>query len=947
MDRPLYTISGLSHILPTSEACQILGAKTVRSIVRNFLRCIASIKAPAKSKQFIQNEQSPNNATNGEINWEEFSHILEKGESDDETYWIDLFTAALMYDFTNSQEKGIPSWCSHAWHRLMNLPSLKTYTNLTGAQLSQLQKLNASIPSPIIGLDRSTFMRSGILFPHCLAPHAGAGGHSALMECVFYAIASPPTTILLNRLAKVHNTPPNTGYTKETWKQHMYKEYTRAIVEGINPNSTNNRQNNQNARTTLLLPDLLVFWAVVKNYRDSFQNREEEDIPIGFHQRSPNQKDLRTRFTDKGSLALYYMAKLMYRIYDGFQKKITTVTRDTLQRFLTDIHGEGTAEKPNVKPVVDRMFAIKNEDIPGHRHVTQLTESQFVQAIRKTVQIIPHSDDTPKELSHIFINWSIGIVTAMMPMNLLDCDDYFSETDSGIGAGTYLQAKLDMLQNSTSDCEIIKLYRNFDVSDDGSGVRSPSSPVQKQSSSHMHLYEVKRRFQSMLARPVEDNLAPEDLYDVDSDDTSYSSDDSSMEEGRHLPIDECEDETIPSKTSKLGDLPRNTIDEDMFVRVLSEPDIDLGHGGFVTPKIARLVFRGGCLKAEEVLRSQSSRSHLEILSKLGIAMDDRNKSKDMLDVQDRNFWNIHDVVLFGCTAVRGSLISDDEEIPLLEFMFNMFTLLPGKSLLPSSITTENNNNQEGRFMTRDQIGGMLELLLEQFAYRVQGDTPNNKESDENTNNDWIGIHGENVDASAASLLGLMPASAVAVEDNPRLVPIEELVKQVFREIDKDCSDPSVTMNFKEFVQWTRAITDPNTSIEMTDRKVNPVLLELQLIGSIVFGVKPCVPTLERTLVEEIQKRFSYKYPTPDNAKRGPCGTRWFIIQIKWWEEWLRYSEETIILSLPKITNERLLVENGSLALQSGLRYKFDFEVSKFASRHVFESVLLTELSNCS
>jgi hypothetical protein len=100
-------------------------------------------------------------------------------------------------------------------------------------------------------------------------------------------------------------------------------------------------------------------------------------------------------------------------------------------------------------------------------------------------------------------------------------------------------------------------------------------------------------------------------------------------------------------------------------------------------------------------------------------------------------------------------------------------------------------------------------------------------------------------------------------------------------------------------------------------------------------------------VEEIQKRFSFKYPTPDNAKRGPCGTRWFIIQIKWWKEWLRYSEETIILSLPKITNERLLVENGSLALQSGLRYKFDFEVSKFAQNRVFQNVLLIEIPNCS
>ena len=39
MDLPLYAISGLSHIITTHEASQILGEATVRAVVRSFLRC--------------------------------------------------------------------------------------------------------------------------------------------------------------------------------------------------------------------------------------------------------------------------------------------------------------------------------------------------------------------------------------------------------------------------------------------------------------------------------------------------------------------------------------------------------------------------------------------------------------------------------------------------------------------------------------------------------------------------------------------------------------------------------------------------------------------------------------------------------------------------------------------------------------------------------------------
>jgi hypothetical protein len=41
---------------------------------------------------------------------------------------------------------------------------------------------------------------------------------------------------------------------------------------------------------------------------------------------------------------------------------------------------------------------------------------------------------------------------------------------------------------------------------------------------------------------------------------------------------------------------------------------------------------------------------------------------------------------------------------------------------------------------------------------------------------------------------------------------------------------------------------------------------------------------------------------------------------------MRYSEEALALALPKIANEQLLVENGSLILKPGFRLRTDVEV---------------------
>jgi hypothetical protein len=191
------------------------------------------------------------------------------------------------------------------------------------------------------------------------------------------------------------------------------------------------------------------------------------------------------------------------------------------------------------------------------------------------------------------------------------------------------------------------------------------------------------------------------------------------------------------------------------------------------------------------------------------------------------------------------------------------------------------------------------------------------------------IDGKNgiVDASAASLLGLMPDSHQdEIIGDSKTVSLDVLVDQVFKDIGKDSKDPCACLTFQDFISWARATNDPKKSMERPERKVYPFLLDLRLIGSIVFGIKPASPMRERTIIEEVQQRFKYRYPSSSTAKRGPHGSTWYIIELSWWKEWQIYTESSKPSMIGKICNESLLVDNGSLALRHGLRFKYDFEV---------------------
>jgi hypothetical protein len=924
---PIFAISGLSHILTASEACEILGQNTVRSIVKAFLRYISSLSLGPSS--------NPTTATKGttqanDIPFWIFSHALDDKENEDETYWADLLTATLAYDFEKENDEegnAIPAWCTAGWHRLMNLPPQFSYMNLTPHQLQHSQKLNALIPLPLLEMDKKAFLRSGVVLPNCIAPHASKHGHLALMECIFYAMATPSTSTTLHQIAKASNWTPRSGYSTKAMEDQMRNEYARFM--------TDHSQGNKNNRTIILLPDFIIYLAIIQRYNNLFMDltsgvsgivpRQDQGEEKGNISSSPKRNK---RITPQGEEAIISLAELTFRIYDGFQKK-SFVDRDTLHRFLSDIHGENSFSRENVKSVLDKMFLAKSADDPTTMvELRDLNDFQYVRAIAKTVRIVDHEGNKNSVLEHVLFDWFAKFGLALIPDFLSNMDEFFIVSSTVAGAGALLSSKREMEERRSDEVSMKKLFTKFGILDEGISGRSRSQS--NKDNNMLDIFQIKRRFQSIIESGTKRKSAHdgEESF-IDEGDTN-DSDSSIEEEGHNLPIDE--NGSHIQSLDDLNEIPRNAIDQSNFIYILSHGEDDNGHGGFVTPQLASLLFRTGLSRSSQASDYSALKSQVD--SFLGLdEIIDRDQIMDY-DTVERDYWKLFDVLAFSCSAVRGISVKDSfGDRLLLEYVFSMFLLLPDttttKEDIPKKISQKRSNA-----LTKNQVGHMILLLLSQASFRIRTDSP-----------DWVDIdefyidqgclEEVYVDSSAASILGIHPdmkdmnaeSSRNQVKDGS-MVPLSLIVEHIFISIytENTSGVNEMTMSFDQFLSWSQ-ISSTAVGLDASQIKIGPILLELRLIASIVFGVKPSCPSMERTLIDEINRRFKIKNPSSDHAKRGPVGTTWFIINVDWWNDWEEYSKLTsCAICLPKINNTELLHSNGGLALKSGLRLKDDFEL---------------------
>lgn len=339
--------------------------------------------------------------------------------------------------------------------------------------------------------------------------------------------------------------------------------------------------------------------------------------------------------------------------------------------------------------------------------------------------------------------------------------------------------------------------------------------------------------------------------------------------------------------------PRHVISPHAFITAVTSPNDEMGHGGYLPKPLAEAIFQSGACPTGD-------------------------------DDPSPRFWALFDVVQFGCDAVRqpGGKIRGDitAELPLMRFVFRVFGA----------------TQRSSRPLTREQVARMLLALLELQIFRLEADRPPFQDDDDaGENNPPIVKHDvledSLVDVSAASMMGILPPA-----NRNRQVKLATLVDYTLDVAGMEGD----SLSFDGFCKWhySKDLSD----LPLSQRRVGPLLVELRLIASVLFGVPPTKASLEEILVHEIRRRHKYRYPQTDVSRRGPRGTVWYIIEDNWFKRWAVYVQrvggtdndiadgrEVVggnARNLGKINNTSLLADNGSLALKSDIRWRHDYEI---------------------
>jgi DUSP domain len=239
------------------------------------------------------------------------------------------------------------------------------------------------------GLEKEQFLK--FMIPSAAAPYNAPGGHSGLYDCWFYALSDAGSK------------------------------------SGSNANAPN---------PVVLLPDILIVVAICREYK-TIQALTRSDSPT---------ESLDSR-ADYASMMLSVLA---FRLYDSFQKK-GVVVRDTLHRFLSDVHGDDCYKATAIRKILDIMYeAPGNSEKSGSSFLPTLNASQFANGVAKT----------SRNRHHILLDWIATLGDNMIPI---------------IPLSQSINSYLDALSASNRSLE--SLCETFSLA---------------------NLYEIKRRFHSLV-----------------------------------------------------------------------------------------------------------------------------------------------------------------------------------------------------------------------------------------------------------------------------------------------------------------------------------------------------------------------------------------------------------------------------------------------------------------
>ena len=585
--------------------------------------------------------------------------------------------------------------------------------------------------------------------------------------------------------------------------------------------SSNNYNNNSSPTSKIHLPDLIIFFAVFLC----------------------------------GSLEL--QAALAFRIYDSFQKQ-TTITRDILNRFIVAVYSNECAESALTKKLLDIMMDIDNKNFnpakvdstsksssivseqtkkspqqqsqiqQPYKQLNELTRSQFVKGILLTFPRSPLTNDTEetskaqktlninaasgyvtesstfKEPAHLLIAWLQKLCQSMLP----DA----SQIDAQLLISSYYSSTFRVTPSLSSkktyaavNAYLKYLYKQYKLT-------------------KMMQYECKRKFHSVCSIAV--SVSSTNTSEPSSGDAPIQEEDSKS----GTDISKAMSEELERQPLQPQKQHHHAINLQAFYRAVSDPNQDMGWGGYLPKSLARLVFSHGCRCHNNRHATNNIKTH-------------RNFSQKYIKEE----WTLSDAVSFACLSLREE--SDDE---LLKFCFDMFTFFnqdDGMHMSPSSYAFDHTTFKMGdegkeaqKNLSKNALKKVLLCILDHASYRRQRDsTSAQRDNDikeakvrlwwyhvqDGVKNSGKDVEFENsnlilVDSSASTTLQLITKHCGIHED---AIFLDALVDYALEKAEEEHE-----MSLEGFKKWQK-----ETNV------LNSILMELKLIAGVVFGIRPSAP----------------------------------------------------------------------------------------------------------
>jgi ubiquitin C-terminal hydrolase len=408
------------------------------------------------------------------------------------------------------------------------------------------------------------------------------------------------------------------------------------------------------------------------------------------------------------------------------------------------------------------------------------------------------------------------------------------------------------------------------------------------------LYEIKRRFHSL----VESSTTV--IQGDPMGDTEASGNNTSREAGNNN--SGASTTSLPSGSNgNSGTFPKHVIPAAAFLQKVCSPSDELGHGGYLPQPIADRVFQ----------------SVAQFASATPVDDIEPDSEENQDAPKARSYWDLAHVLQYGGMCVR----SEDGDEALVKWILQLFCKRGDTAL------------------DRSQVKELLICLCEHKDFRNASDRPRWEIIQEDTEiNDAENLQDENgevtVNLRTALQLRLLPDSFAQTEPQTPKISINTLVDHMLKVVKS--TDETITK--EQLWMWHR------NSKQYSQHRLGPLIMELRLIASVMFGVPPKQASMEKLLIAEIQERHLKRYPQTDVSRRGPRGTVWYIIDDKWYSTW---SEVILKLSrsnedgndlrdkasgnacprrVTQISNRSLLRDNGSLALRADIKWRHDYEI---------------------